>query len=68
MQFENTTDEEIIELYHKQARSMSFYNAAEGQAWYSERTARDICGGEFRKTKEELKRRGIEQPTGDYLI
>lgn len=67
MSIENTTNEQLIELWHKQARSMSFYAAAEGQAWYSERTARDICGAEFRKINEELKRREIPRPQGDYL-
>lgn len=68
MNIENITDEELITLYHKQARSMSFFNAAEGQSWYAEADARQACSAEFRKIKEELKLREIDQPKGDYLI
>lgn len=68
MTFENTTDEELTALYHKQARELSFYQAAEGESWYKERPMREACSAEFRKINEELKRRGIEQPKGDYLV
>lgn len=68
MQFENTTDEELTTLYHKQARSMSFYNAAEGQAWYAEADVRAACSAQFRKIMEELKRREMEIPKGNYLV
>lgn len=68
MTFENTTDEELIILYHKQAREMSFYNAGEGQSWYAEADARAACSAEFRKIMEELKRREMEIPKGNYLV
>ena len=68
MTFESTTDEELITLWHKQAREMSFYNASEGESWYRERPLRESCSAEFRKIMEELKRREIEQPSGNYLI
>lgn len=68
MQFENTSNEELITLYHKQAREMSFFNASEGQSWYAEANARAACSAEFRKINEELKRREIPRPQGDYLV
>lgn len=67
MTFENTTDDELITLWHKQAREMSFYAAAEGESWYKERPMREACSAEFRRINEELKRREIEQPKGNYL-
>jgi hypothetical protein len=68
MIFENTTDEELITLYHKQAREMSFFNAGEGQSWYAEADARAACSAQFRKILEELKRREIPIPQGNYLV
>lgn len=68
MNLENITNEELVELYHKQARSVSFYAAAEGQSWYAEADARAACSAEFRKIMEELKRRDIPIPRGDYLV
>lgn len=68
MTFENTTDEELVTLYHKQAREMSFFNASEGQSWYAEADARAACSTEFRKIMEELKRREMEIPKGNYLV
>ena len=68
MTFENTTDEELVALYHKQAREMSFFNAAEGESWHRERPMREACSAEFKRINEELKRREIEQPKGQYLL
>lgn len=68
MQFENTSNQELITLYHKQAREMSYLNAAEGQSWYAEADARAACSAEFRKIMEELKRREIPRPQGEYLV
>ena len=68
MTFETISDEQLVALYHKQAREMSFYNAAEGQSWYSEANARVACSAEFRKINEELKRRDIPTPQGNYLV
>lgn len=67
MSIEAITDEALIELYHKQAREMSYLNASEGQSWYAEADARAACSAEFRKINEELKRREIPRPQGDYL-
>lgn len=68
MQFENTSNQELITLYHKQAREMSFYNASEGQSWYAEADARAACSAKFHKIMEELKRREIPRPQGEYLV
>lgn len=68
MTFENITDEELITLWHKQAREMSFFNCAEGESWYRERPLRESCSAEFRKINEELRRREIPVPSGNYLV
>lgn len=68
MQFEGVTDEQMVGIYKKQASSMSFYNASEGQSWYAEATARAACGAEFRKIKEEFVARGLDVPNGSWLI
>jgi hypothetical protein len=47
---------------------MSFFNAAEGQSWYAEADARAACSAQFRKIMEELKRREIPIPQGNYLV
>lgn len=62
------TDEEITTLYHKVARELSFYNAAEGQSWYSESLARSACQKVYRELCEEFKSRNLQIPQGDYLI
>lgn len=67
MTFESTTDEELTTLWHKQAREMSFFNAAEGESWYRERSMRESCSAEFRKINEELRRRELPTPKGNYL-
>lgn len=68
MTFESTTDADLITLWHKQAREMSFYAAAEGESWYKERPMRESCSAEFRKINEELKRRNLPIPQGNYLV
>lgn len=67
MTFKDTTDEELTQLWHKQARDMSFYSAAEGESWYRERPMREACAAEFRKINEELKSRNLPTPQGNYL-
>lgn len=67
MSIEAITDEAIIELWYKQAREMSYYAAAEGESWYKERPMREACSAEFRKINEELKRRDLPRPQGNYL-
>ncbi len=68
MTFENVTDEQMVELYKKQASSMSFFNAAEGQSWYAEATARAACSAKLREIKEEFVARGLDVLKGNYLI
>jgi hypothetical protein len=68
MSFEDKTDEQMLELYRKNASEMSFYNCAEGESWYRERPLRESCSAEFRKINEELKRRDIPTPQGNYLV
>jgi hypothetical protein len=67
MNLETVSDDELIELYHNQARNMSYYAAAEGESWYKERVAREACSTEFRKINEELRWREIPLPQGNYL-
>lgn len=62
------TDEEITTLYHKVARELSFYNAAEGQSWYAESVARNACQKVYRELCAEFKNRNLSIPQGDYLI
>lgn len=62
------TDEEIKELYHKTAMELSYFNAAEGQSWYAESEARKICQKVYKELCAEFKFRGIELPKGNYLI
>lgn len=62
------TEEEIIALYHKVARELSFFNAAEGASWYAESVARNTCQKVYRELCEEFKSRNIQIPQGDYLI
>ena len=62
------TDEEIITLYHKVARELSYFNAAESQSWYSESVARNACQQVYRELCAEFKKRNLSIPQGDYLI
>lgn len=62
------TDTEIVELYHKTAQELSYLNAAEGQSWYTESQARSVCRGVYTEVCSELKHRGLERPSGNYLI
>lgn len=69
MTFENTTDEELIALYHKQARELSYYQAAEGESWYKERPLRESCKKKLANITEEIYARGSDLPSGgNYLV
>ena len=68
MTFENITDEELITSYHKQAREMSYFNAAENEAWYKERFMREHCRLMLAEIRAELQTRNLEIPVGNYLI
>ena len=67
MTFENTTDEELITLWHKQAREMSFYSCAEGGSWHRERPMRESCKKGLANITEEIYARGMDLPKGNYL-
>ena len=68
MSFEDKTDEQMLELYRKSASEMSYFNAAENESWYKERFMRESCSAEFRKINEELRRRNLPIPQGNYLV
>jgi hypothetical protein len=68
MEFESTTDEELIELYKRTASELSYYNCAEGMSWYAEKEQRRICSGKLRTIKQEMDSRGLEEPVGNYMI
>ena len=67
MTFENTTDEELITLWHKCASDMSYLNAAEGESWYKERPMREACKKELASITEEIYARGMDLPKGNCL-
>lgn len=67
MTFKSTTDDELTQLWHKQARELSFFNAAEGESWYRERPMRESCKKELALVTEEIYARGMDLPKGDYL-
>ena len=68
MSFEQKTNEELIELYKKQANTMSYLNAAEGQSWYAEATERQACQSELKAIREEFVARSLDLPQGDWLM
>jgi hypothetical protein len=67
MILQELSDEELLKLYDKESRSMSFFNAAEGQSWYQESSARDACRIRRGEVISECKSRGVELPVGNYL-
>lgn len=66
--FVELTDDALIEAYKAKADDMSYFNAAEGASWYQEASARNKCQTEFQAISEEMKRRWIEFPKGNWLI
>ena len=68
MTFETISDEQLVVLYHKQAREMSYYAAAEGESWYKERPLREHCKFMLAEIRAELQVRNLEIPVGNYLI
>lgn len=61
------SDETLLEEVHRLARSVSYYNAAEGN-WRREETDRRACQAEFRTCRVELEARGIEFENNGYLL
>ena len=68
MTFKDKTNEEMVELYKKQANKMSFYHAAEGQSWYAEATERQVCQSELKAIREEFIARSLDLPQGSWLL
>jgi len=68
MTFESTSNDELITLWHKQAREMSYLNAAEGQSWYAEATERQACQSELKAIREEFVARSLDLPQGSWLL
>ena len=68
MTFKDKTNEEMVELYKKQANKMSFFNAAEGQSWYAEATERQACQSELKNIREEFIARNLDLPNGNWLM
>jgi len=68
MELKDKTNEEMVELYKKQADKMSFFNAAEGQSWYAEATERQACQSELKAIREEFVARSLELPQGSWLL
>lgn len=66
--FVELSDEALIEAYKAKADDMSYYNASEGPSWYQETAARGKCQAEFAKISEEIKKRGLQAPLGQWLI
>ena len=68
MNFEQKTDEDMVEIYKKQANKMSYYNASEGQSWYAEATERQACQSELKAIREEFVARNLDLPHGSWLM
>lgn len=66
--FVELTDEALIEAYKAKADDMSYYNAGESDSWYQEAAARGKCQAEFQAISEEIKKRRLEAPQGNWLI
>ena len=68
LNYEDCTDHELMILYCKAACDLSYYNAAEGNDWYSETSLRTDAKNTFFKIREEFEKRNLEKPQGDWLI
>ena len=65
--FTTLTDEQLIEETHRLARSVSYYNAAEGN-WSQETEARNATKKEFWAALDEMATREIEFENKGYLL
>lgn len=68
MTFKDKTNEELIELYKKQANTMSYFNASEGPSWYAEAAERQACQSELKSIREEFVARNLDLPQWSWLI
>jgi len=65
--FRELTDEQVLEEAHRLARSVSYYNAAEGN-WDRERREREACRREFDTVMREVYNRNMEFVNKGYLL
>ena len=65
--FTNYTDEQVIEEAHRQARNLSYYNAAEGN-WGKERREREACYVDYHAVMKEMNARKLEFVNKGYLL
>lgn len=61
-------DQELFDLYVKEANNLSYYNAAEGQSYNQEAKARGVCRTRHLEVKKQILDRGLELPKGNFLI
>lgn len=62
------TDQELFELYVKEANNLSYYNAAEGGSYNQEAAARNACRARYLDVKKQILDRCLELPKGNFLI
>ena len=67
LDFKDWSDKDVLEEAHKQARNLSYYNAAEGN-WDRERREREACYVEYRAVMKEMNARGLEFVNKGYLL
>lgn len=68
MGFEDTLDEELLYLYKCKVQDMTYFSAAEGEAYWREKNSREKCSAELALIRKELYARGVEVPQVGYLI
>lgn len=61
-------DQELFDLYVKEANNLSYYNAAEGASYNQEAKARGECRARYLEVKQQILDRGLELPKGNFLI
>lgn len=59
---------ELLDLYVKEANNLSYYNAAEGHSYSQEAQARGECRKRYQAVKQQILDRGLELPKGNFLI
>jgi len=61
-------DQELLDLYVKEANNLSYYNAAEGDSYRQEASARNACRTRFQDVSKQVLARGLDLPKGNFLI
>lgn len=56
------TDQELLDAYVKAANDLSYYNAAEGDSYWSESSARNASRAKYTEIKLSVIARGLELP------